>query len=206
MMVQNVIKCGRAATRAARQLSSFAKTATMSSSVSFVVGNTYHTIREANAKLDRSRSYRRIHDWTVYVDILSGDPDIIDHVIFDMQNSTFRPQVFKHHAPTRIPWADGRTRRRFATRQQTYGTITCKVTLVGRGGSIMTLNHAVRTHFYEAANPYRFLEERPQKPWDRLQFLMSTLVSSWSLLPLVHRLQIKSPALSQTRLAIVLLS
>ena len=135
----------------------------MSGSVSFVVGNTYQSIHEANAKLDRSRSYRKIHDWTIYVDVLSGDPDTIDHVIFDMQNSTFHPQVFKHHAPIRIQGADGRTRWRFASRQQTFGMITCQVTLVGRGGSIVTLNHDVRTHNYEEAQRFRFSEERPQK-------------------------------------------
>ena len=135
----------------------------MSNHVMFVVGNTHRNVREANAKLDHSRTYRKTHDWTLYVDVISGDKDIIDHVTFDMQHSSFRPQVFTHRSPTRITDSNGRTRWRFATRQQTYGVIPCQITLKGCGGSDLTLNYRVRSSNHEEVQSRRFVESRPQK-------------------------------------------
>ena len=50
--------------------------------VDYVIGNSYDKIPKARAKLDRSGAYLKQHDWTLYVDVLGPDPDIVKKVEF----------------------------------------------------------------------------------------------------------------------------
>jgi hypothetical protein len=132
-------------------------------SVKFVVGNTYREIPQGNAKLDRTHNFRKVHDWTLYVDIVAGNVDMIQHVAFDMQNQSFQPSVFKHAAPVKVTRPDGIAAWRFSTRQQTYAMINCAISLTGRGGSKVTVTHTVKRKNCEDSNIRIFKENRPQK-------------------------------------------
>jgi hypothetical protein len=134
------------------------------SSVKFVVGNTYREIPQGNAKLDRTHKFRKVHDWTLYVDIVEGsNVDVIQHVTFDMQNQSFQPSVFQHAAPVKVTRPDGTVAWRFSTRQQTYAMISCAISLIGRGGSKVTVTHTVKRKNCEDSNIRIFKEKRPLK-------------------------------------------
>ena len=72
--------------------------------VKFVVGNTYQKLLPSEASYDKlTGRHLKIHDWTLYVDILPGqDPDIIDRVTFDMRDDSFITKAFTCHCPIRI--------------------------------------------------------------------------------------------------------
>lgn len=45
----------------------------------------------------------KVHDWTLYCDILPGqDADIVDRVTFDMRDDSFSTTAFTCHSPIRI--------------------------------------------------------------------------------------------------------
>jgi len=72
--------------------------------VAFTVGNTYQRLSPSEARYDRlTGRHLKIHDWTLYVDVLPGhDPDIIDRVTFDMRDDSFATTAFTCHCPIRI--------------------------------------------------------------------------------------------------------
>ncbi|KAL7532441.1 hypothetical protein ACHAXR_008343 [Thalassiosira sp. AJA248-18] len=72
--------------------------------VAFTVGNTYRRLSPSEASYDKlTGRHLKIHDWTLYVDILPGqDPDIIDRVTFDMRDDSFATTAFTCHCPIRI--------------------------------------------------------------------------------------------------------
>ena len=72
----------------------------MPSSVEFVVGNTYQSIPYNQAKLS-SNGNRKIHDIVIFMDVVSGDPDIVEKVSFDL-GGTFHPPVFTCVSPVPI--------------------------------------------------------------------------------------------------------
>jgi transcription initiation factor IIF auxiliary subunit len=77
----------------------------MSNSVVLSIGNTYQRLPEHQAKLDRSRTYRKVHDWVLYVDVPNdhpGDKEIIDRVTFRL-GSSFVPSDFVRHCPVPPP-------------------------------------------------------------------------------------------------------
>jgi hypothetical protein len=55
-------------------------------SVDFVIGNTYIRLKDSNAKFDFTKTHRRVHDWTLYVDVIGDDnsADLIRKVQFDV--------------------------------------------------------------------------------------------------------------------------
>jgi len=73
-------------------------------SIAFAIGNTYKRLSPSEAKYDkRTGRHLKIHDWTLYVDILPGyDVDIIDRVTFDMRDDSFLTTAFTCHSPIRI--------------------------------------------------------------------------------------------------------
>ncbi|CAB9524180.1 Putative amidoligase enzyme [Seminavis robusta] len=103
-------------------------------SVVYTVGNTYQLIPSHRAKLDRSGQHRKTHDWTLFVDILEGDPDVIQRVTFDL-GSTFQPRSFACSCPISVKRPDGTKVWRFSTRQQSYGGTVAKISLLGAGGT-----------------------------------------------------------------------
>eukprot|EP00529_Nitzschia_sp_RCC80_P034454 CAMPEP_0113467888 /NCGR_PEP_ID=MMETSP0014_2-20120614/15054_1 /TAXON_ID=2857 /ORGANISM="Nitzschia sp." /LENGTH=108 /DNA_ID=CAMNT_0000360225 /DNA_START=154 /DNA_END=476 /DNA_ORIENTATION=- /assembly_acc=CAM_ASM_000159 len=92
------------------------------SSTQFIVGNTYGRINNSVAPTSRrNRNIRKVHEVTVYVDVLSDDyPSLIDRVTFDC-GATFEPQVYVHSTPVPVHRPNGRKAWRFATRQVVYG-------------------------------------------------------------------------------------
>ena len=58
--------------------------------VAFTIGNTYRRLSDGEAKYDKlTGRHLKIHDWTLYVDVLPGyDADIIDRVTFDMRDDS----------------------------------------------------------------------------------------------------------------------
>ncbi|KAI2498162.1 putative amidoligase enzyme [Fragilaria crotonensis] len=105
--------------------------------VRFVVDNTYKSIPVHEAKLDRSGRYHKLHEYTLYVDIVYGDPDLIRHVRFYL-GPTFHPQTFVCSSPIRVNRPNGLPAWRFSTTQQVYGARKATITLVGVKGSVDT--------------------------------------------------------------------
>ena len=106
----------------------------MPSSVEFVVGNTYQSIPYNQAKLS-SNGNRKIHDIVIFMDVVSGDPDIVEKVSFDL-GGTFHPPVFTCVSPVPIRIeSKGIKVWRFSTRQQVYGRPSPSMNIKGIGGS-----------------------------------------------------------------------
>jgi len=110
--------------------------------VDFVVGNTYTRIPVLEAKLDRSRKYKKIHNWTLYLDVLRGKSNVVERVTFDLGPS-FHPQTFVCHAPIPVRRPDGQLVWRFSTRQETYGSVVATLKIRGIGGSQMEVEHEI---------------------------------------------------------------
>lgn len=113
-------------------------------SVDFVIGNTYIRLKDSNAKFDFTKTHRRVHDWTLYVDVIGDDnsADLIRKVQFDMPMMT--PSKFVCHCPIELNGGNGLGHRwRFYTRQQTYGPVSVRIAIIGRGGTV--LRRAYRT-------------------------------------------------------------
>jgi hypothetical protein len=130
--------------------------------VQFVVGNTYSKVPLSEAKLDHSGKYRKIHDWTLFVDVIEGNPDdVIDHVSFDLGPS-FLPRTFTCSTP--VPkrgniWS-------FQTRQQTYGPVTASIQIRGVGGSVLECSHKIQftTNAHSPVHTFREIRNpRPQR-------------------------------------------
>ena len=112
----------------------------MSRNADFVVGNTYRKLQKRNAKLDKTGKHRKIHDWILFVDIIKGNPDIINSVVFEF-GSSFSPSSFACMSPVEVKYPDGETAYRFKTRQQTYGPVTAKINIRGCGGTVHKVTH-----------------------------------------------------------------
>jgi Putative amidoligase enzyme len=140
----------------------------MSNSVVLSIGNTYQRLPEHQAKLDRSRTYRKVHDWVLYVDVPNdhpGDKEIIDRVTFRL-GSSFVPSDYVRHCPVPSATTSSSTSGwRFCTRQQTYVMgFDVEIEVRGRGGSVRTYTHTLlaRSPHHEARR--NFHEPRPLQP------------------------------------------
>ncbi|KAL7485015.1 hypothetical protein ACHAW6_010613 [Cyclotella cf. meneghiniana] len=71
--------------------------------IHYAIGNTYARLPSHSAPLDRTGRHPKIHDWTLYVDVLPGsDPDMVERVSFDMRDDSFVGMGFTCHCPIRI--------------------------------------------------------------------------------------------------------
>ncbi|KAL3787061.1 hypothetical protein HJC23_011745 [Cyclotella cryptica] len=71
--------------------------------VHYAIGNSYTRLPTHTAPMDRTGRHAKIHDWTLYVDILPGsDPDMVERVSFDMRDDSFLGMGFTCHCPIRI--------------------------------------------------------------------------------------------------------
>lgn len=133
--------------------------------VEFIVGNTYQRLPRHRAHLDRSGNYAKIHDWLLYVDVIEGNPDVIDKVTFDL-GSSFVPQEYVCSSPIPVPNSPfGPGVMRFATRQQTYGSVTASILIRGVGGSSKKVHHSiVLGNGAMTLTPDTFMETRPLRP------------------------------------------
>eukprot|EP00980_Cylindrotheca_fusiformis_P016167 scaffold4805_cov136-Cylindrotheca_fusiformis.AAC.22 len=116
----------------------------MSESVEIIVGNTYHNIPRHLAKPSRRTGLKKVHDVTIFVDIVNGgNPDVIEKVSFDL-GSTFDPEVFTCTTPILTSTRNGRTKVwRFSTRQEVYGAFNASIKIRGAGGTSHNLVHEV---------------------------------------------------------------
>ena len=111
--------------------------------VEFVVGNDYRRLPRSDAHLDRTGQHFKVHDWTLYVDVLNGsNPDLLERVVFDF-GSSFSPTLFVSAYPVPVTRPDGSTAYRFATRQQTYGPVTATLKIRGTGGTVWRTQHRI---------------------------------------------------------------
>ncbi|CAJ1960364.1 unnamed protein product [Cylindrotheca closterium] len=116
----------------------------MAHSVDFIVGNTYARIPNHIAKRSRVGGHRKIHDVTVFVDVVNdGNPDLLDKVSFDC-GATFSPQIFTCACPIPTQTRNGTSVWRFSTRQQVYGPFDVKIKIYGAGGTTLVCNHEVQ--------------------------------------------------------------
>lgn len=134
--------------------------------VDFVVGNSYQKLPKHKAKYDKSAQHLKVHDWTLYLDVVGGDPDLIERVTFDLGPS-FSPSIFICPAPVQIKLPNGKIAWRFKTRQQTYGALTATLTIRGRGGTLHETTHfiSLQEGSEERKAPVQqFMERRPLRP------------------------------------------
>jgi len=149
-------------------------------SVDFVVGNSYQKISRSRARLDRSGRHSKVHDWTLFLDVINSDgqsstnssPDIIERVTFDLGPS-FSPTTFTCWTPIPIVDHRGRTKWRFKTRQQTYGSVNATIKIRGAGGTTLVTTHSIllgNTESEHLKGPVQqFVENRPMKPLKALK-------------------------------------
>eukprot|EP00978_Attheya_sp_CCMP212_P019437 scaffold54458_cov51-Attheya_sp.AAC.1 len=139
----------------------------------FVVGNTYRRLSEENAPVDRSGQYLKIHDWSLFVDVVRGNPDLIKHVTFDLKDSTFQPSSFICECPTTITRNSSEEKvYRFYTRQQSYHTgpkgPRAQILIEGCDNSVMEIRHWVTLNSEDTPSheTRRFVSKRikPLKP------------------------------------------
>jgi hypothetical protein len=135
-----------------------------SSSVQFLVGNTYQKLRRGEEQhLDRTGTFRKDHDWTLYVDVVNGDPNQIQLVKFDLPS--FEPREFVCSCPVAVKRQNGSTAWRFATRQQSYGSINATIKIRGTGGSLLTTQHQITLEQDRRKPPLQsFRETRGAQP------------------------------------------
>jgi hypothetical protein len=110
--------------------------------VQLLVGNTYNRIATSQAQFNRSGKHRKVHDWKLYVDVVKGDPDIIDHVAFDLGQG-FRPQTYICTTPIPI-MRKGMTTWRYYTRQQSSAPVDAKIFVEGNGGSKLETSYQIQ--------------------------------------------------------------
>lgn len=137
----------------------------MPESVDFIVGNSYNKIPRSKADFDKSGRFQKIHDWTLYVDIINGSPDVIERVCFDL-GSSFTPSIFTCASPIKVKYPNGNIVWRFKTRQQSYGAITATLTIRGCGGTLQKITHkTLLQHDSELLKSptQNFVEPRPLK-------------------------------------------
>mmetsp|Transcript_4142 Transcript_4142/g.11296 ORF Transcript_4142/g.11296 Transcript_4142/m.11296 type:complete len:342 (-) Transcript_4142:648-1673(-) len=112
------------------------------SSAEFMVGNTYNRLNEDDAQLDRTNTRKKIHDWSLYVDVVNdSDPDLIQNVEFDL-GPTFKPQTFVCSSPIPVARPDNSKAWRFYTRQQSFGNVSkrkANIKINGSGGTILSI-------------------------------------------------------------------
>jgi hypothetical protein len=117
-------------------------------SLQLSIGNTYRRLADSEAALDRSQTYKKVHDWTLFVDVLipnDGEANTlenaIDRVSFDL-GSSFQGNPFLCRSP--VPLKRGSQRVwRFSTRQPSYGSVTATIQVRGAGGKVQNFSHRI---------------------------------------------------------------
>ena len=141
------------------------------SSINFRIGNTYTSLPNSRAQWDRTRTHRKIHEWTLYVDILSmseSDADLVKKVEFHLGGS-FEPTKFVSYCPIKESdsssgsgGGSGGYRWRFQTKQTSYGSVSARIAIVGRGGTVLRREfRVVCSHGGGTANIDTFREHSP---------------------------------------------
>lgn len=135
------------------------------------IGNTYRRLPESEAPWDRSKRFKKVHDYTVFVDVLipsQGEADAlekaIDRVTFDL-GSTFQGSPYLCRAP--VPAKRGSQRFwRFSTRQLAYGSVTADIQVRGAGGKVQNFSHSISLNASSSntTTTHVFSEDRGPRP------------------------------------------
>jgi hypothetical protein len=136
------------------------------SSLLFVSGNDYKEIPDSRAVFDRSGNFPKVHDVTVYVDIVQGNPNLVEKVMFDL-GSTFEPREFPCNSPIPVRKPNGTQAWRFYTRQRVYGGFAASIRIRGCSGTTMGITHHVECSARANTNkgaPLTFTERRGLQP------------------------------------------
>eukprot|EP00978_Attheya_sp_CCMP212_P026689 scaffold88301_cov45-Attheya_sp.AAC.1 len=137
--------------------------------------------------MDRSGMHKKIHDWTLFVDVVLGNPDLIQRVTFDLKDSTFEPSKFKCEYPipvTRTPNGNNSNMPkvyRFYTRQQSYHSDAkgphAHITIRGSDGSVFSIRHWLKLtrggSLSEKPLPFRCTHGGLKKPLKPIQMHQS---------------------------------
>ena len=144
----------------------------MPEKVGFIVGNTHQKIPPNRAKKSR-KGGRKTHDITIFLDVTSGSPDVIEKVTFDL-GLNFEPHFFICNCP--VPRKTDRGARvwRFSTRQQVSGTFQAKIKIRGTGGTSLVTTHSISLSSNSASSAHSeaaktFVEARPLRPLKMLK-------------------------------------
>jgi hypothetical protein len=139
------------------------------SSFNLSIGNTYQCLSKNEAPLDRTQKHKKVHDWTLFVDVLipnDGEAtaleNAIDRVTFEL-GSTFQGSPFLSRAP--VPLKHGSQRVwRFSTRQTSYGPVKADIQVRGAGGKVQHFSHTIALSEGSNSNTRVFCEVRGPRP------------------------------------------
>jgi len=117
----------------------------MPQELKFIVGNSYKSIPRRFAKSSRCGEKLKTHDVEVFLDVTSGDPDLIHQVSFHL-GSSFEPETFTCSTPVlttvQVDYSEFKVWR-FSTRQQVFGSFTATIKIRGAGGTGHQVTHSI---------------------------------------------------------------
>jgi len=91
----------------------------MSNKIELRIGNTYTRLPSEEAPWTKSMARTKPDKWAVYADVITGNPDWIQHVTFKFK---IKPKMLKCHQPKKIMKKNSKDKVwRFSVCQKTYG-------------------------------------------------------------------------------------
>lgn len=132
----------------------------------FLLGNTCETIPENEATWDKEKKCKKIYQWTVYLDVVEGNRQVISQVKGIMLFGKGRSWTKIENCPQQVTTEDGKTRwRLFQSKQSTYRPTRIKFEITGIGGTILkSTEYVTRPHNYEESDVHHFFEPKPAIP------------------------------------------
>ena len=115
--------------------------------VKFHIGNRYRRLPEKSAKKAGRRGPKRVHDWQLYVDVTSGNPDCIQSVQFNFWPS-FKPPTAVCLRPVAIRGSNGSTHWRYLTAHQSYAPVDATISILFSDGRTKKFDHRVKFQRY----------------------------------------------------------
>jgi Putative amidoligase enzyme len=142
--------------------------------MTLAIGNTYRRVPSHEVTLDRTGTFRKVHEFTLYVDVLvpENDPrqkgtleNVIDRVTFDL-GSTFHGGPYICYSPIPVTNKTGKAAWRFQTRHTAYGSVTATIEVRGVAGKAEEFQHAICLNNQSAHSQqfYSFSEARRPRP------------------------------------------
>ena len=146
----------------------------LSSNMTLAIGNTYNRVPSHEVTLDRTGTFRKVHEFTLYVDVLVPENDsgqkgslenVIDRVTFDL-GSTFRGSPFICYSPIPVKNKNGKAAWRFHTRHTAYASVTATIEVRGVAGKAEEFQHDIclNTRSVHSQKLYSFSEARRPRP------------------------------------------
>ena len=146
--------------------------------IHYVVGNTYCKLKSLSGGERKRKSINSFeHEWTIFVDIMEGSPDLLHSVSFVL-NESFQDRIIVCKSPSRVQLSSGRTVWRFSTeKEQSTSDFRASIKLTGRGGTVRTTTHDLvlkeggkRNDLYESFCEVRKLQDRKWAKMPNIDF------------------------------------